>query len=65
MGTWAEVTASVVFLGVLALIATERMHLTIAAFLGAMLLVFFMCSPSTKLLATLAKAMPPWRCFLG
>lgn len=41
MGTWAEVTASVIFLGVLALIATERMHLTIAAFLGAMLLVFF------------------------
>lgn len=40
METWAEVTASAVFLGVLALIATERMHLTIAAFLGAMLLIF-------------------------
>lgn len=41
MEAWAEVTASVIFLGVLALIATERMHLTIAAFLGAMLLIFF------------------------
>lgn len=40
METWAEVTASVLFLGVIALIATERMHLTIAAFLGAMLLIF-------------------------
>ena len=41
METWSEITASVVFLGVLALIATERMHLTVAAFLGAMLLIFF------------------------
>ncbi|MBD1872302.1 transporter [Nodosilinea sp. FACHB-131] len=41
METWSEITASVVFFGVLALIATERMHLTVAAFLGAMLLIFF------------------------
>ncbi|PSR19825.1 transporter [filamentous cyanobacterium CCP3] len=40
METWSGITASVVFFGVLALIATERMHLTIAAFLGAMLLIF-------------------------
>ncbi|QQE63471.1 transporter [Leptolyngbya sp. BL0902] len=40
METLSGVTASVIFFGVLALIATERMHLTIAAFLGAMLLVF-------------------------
>jgi Na+/H+ antiporter NhaD/arsenite permease-like protein len=40
METWSEITAAVIFLGVLALIATERMHLTIAAFLGAMLLIF-------------------------
>lgn len=40
METWSEITASVVFFGVLALIATERMHLTVAAFLGAMLLIF-------------------------
>ncbi|MEA5452086.1 SLC13 family permease [Leptolyngbya sp. CCNP1308] len=41
MEIWSEITASVVFFGVLALIATERMHLTVAAFLGAMLLIFF------------------------
>ncbi|MBW4459841.1 MAG: transporter [Nodosilinea sp. WJT8-NPBG4] len=41
METWSEITASVIFFGVLALIATERMHLTVAAFLGAMLLIFF------------------------
>lgn len=41
MEIWSEVTASVIFFGVLALIATERLHLTIAAFLGAMLLIFF------------------------
>lgn len=40
MGTWSGITASVVFFGVLTLIATERMHLTVAAFLGAMLLIF-------------------------
>ncbi|MGG6240821.1 SLC13 family permease [Nodosilinea sp. AN01ver1] len=40
METWSEITASVIFFGVLALIATERLHLTIAAFLGAMLLIF-------------------------
>ncbi len=41
METWSGVTASVTFFGVIALIATERMHLTIAGFLGAMLLIFF------------------------
>ncbi len=41
METWSGITASVIFVGVLALIATERMHLTVAAFLGAMLLIFF------------------------
>jgi Na+/H+ antiporter NhaD/arsenite permease-like protein len=40
METWSEITASAIFLGVLALIATERLHLTVAAFLGAMLLIF-------------------------
>lgn len=40
METWSEITASVIFFGVLALIATERMHLTVAALLGAMLLIF-------------------------
>ncbi|MBE9139579.1 ArsB/NhaD family transporter [Nodosilinea sp. LEGE 07088] len=40
METWSEITDAVIFLGVLALIATERLHLTIAAFLGAMLLIF-------------------------
>jgi Na+/H+ antiporter NhaD/arsenite permease-like protein len=40
MEAWSEITASVIFFGVLTLIATERLHLTIAAFLGAMLLVF-------------------------
>jgi len=40
METWPQITASVIFFGVIALIATERMHLTVAAFLGAMLLIF-------------------------
>ena len=41
METWSGIIASVIFFGVLALIATERLHLTVAAFLGAMLLIFF------------------------
>ncbi|HIK43586.1 MAG TPA: ArsB/NhaD family transporter [Leptolyngbyaceae cyanobacterium M65_K2018_010] len=40
METWSEITATVIFFGVITLIATERLHLTIAAFLGAMLLIF-------------------------
>ncbi|MGF1569247.1 MAG: SLC13 family permease [Nodosilinea sp.] len=40
METWSEITALVIFIGVLTLIITERMHLTIAAFLGAMVLIF-------------------------
>jgi len=40
MDALSGIAASVIFFGVIALIATEKMHLTIAAFLGAMLLVF-------------------------
>jgi len=40
MTNWPEITAFTIFFGVLALIITERIHLTIAAFLGAMLLIF-------------------------
>jgi Na+/H+ antiporter NhaD/arsenite permease-like protein len=40
METWAGIASSAIFVGVLALIVFDRMHLTIAALLGAMLLVF-------------------------
>lgn len=65
MGTWAEVTASVVFLGVLALIATERMHLTIAAFLGAMLLVFFHVLTLDQAIGYISKSHATLALFFG
>jgi Na+/H+ antiporter NhaD/arsenite permease-like protein len=37
---WQAIVASVTFLGVILLVMTEWVHLTIAAFLGALLLVF-------------------------
>ncbi len=40
MENLSGITATVIFFGVLALIATERLHITIAAFLGGMLLIF-------------------------
>lgn len=40
MESWHGVAASAIFIGVLSLIVTERMHLTIAALLGALVLVF-------------------------
>jgi Na+/H+ antiporter NhaD/arsenite permease-like protein len=40
MDALSGIAASIIFFGVIALIATEKIHLTIAAFLGAMLLVF-------------------------
>lgn len=40
MENWASLVASFTFFGVIVLIMTEWMHLTIAAFLGALILVF-------------------------
>lgn len=40
MENWQAVIASATFLGVIVLVMTEWIHLTIAAFLGALLLVF-------------------------
>ncbi len=40
MENWAGITSSAIFIGVLTLIVFDRMHLTIAALLGAMLLIF-------------------------
>lgn len=40
MGNWQAVIASAIFIGVIGLIMTEWTHLTIAALLGALLLVF-------------------------
>ncbi|APB33631.1 Citrate transporter [Gloeomargarita lithophora Alchichica-D10] len=40
MATWQQFVASGIFLGVIILLMTEWIHLVIAAFMGAMLLVF-------------------------
>lgn len=65
METWSEITASVVFFGVLALIATERMHLTIAAFLGAMILVFLHVLTLDQAIGYISKSYPTLALFFG
>jgi Na+/H+ antiporter NhaD/arsenite permease-like protein len=40
MATWQQFVASSIFLGVIILLMTEWVHLVIAAFMGAMFLVF-------------------------
>jgi Na+/H+ antiporter NhaD/arsenite permease-like protein len=65
METWSEITASVIFFGVLALIATERVHLTIAAFLGAMLLVFLHVLTLDQAIAYISKSYPTLALFFG
>ncbi|MEQ8541586.1 MAG: ArsB/NhaD family transporter [Coleofasciculus sp. D1-CHI-01] len=40
METWSQIIAFSTFVGVILLVMTEWMHLTIAAFLGALLLIF-------------------------
>lgn len=40
MGSWHAIVSSLTFVGVIVLIMTEWMHLTVAAFLGALILVF-------------------------
>lgn len=40
METWSQIITVSTFVGVIFLVMTEWMHLTIAAFLGALLLIF-------------------------
>ncbi|MBE9157836.1 transporter [Nodosilinea sp. LEGE 06152] len=65
METWSGITASVVFFGVLALIATERLHLTIAAFLGAMLLIFLHVLTLDQAIAYIGKSHATLALFFG
>lgn len=65
METWSGITASVIFFGVLALIATERIHLTIAAFLGAMLLVFLHVLTLDQAIAYISKSYATLALFFG
>ncbi len=65
METWSGITASVIFFGVLALIATERIHLTIAAFLGAMLLIFLHVLTLDQAIAYISKSYATLALFFG
>ncbi|WP_017298119.1 SLC13 family permease [Nodosilinea nodulosa] len=65
METWSGITASVVFLGVLALIATERLHLMIAAFLGAMLLIFLHVLTLDQAIGYIGKSYATLSLFFG
>ncbi len=65
METWSEITASVIFFGVLALIATERLHLTIAAFLGAMLLIFLHVLTLDQAIGYIGKSYATLALFFG
>lgn len=65
METWTGITASVIFFGVLALIATERIHLTIAAFLGAMLLIFLHVLTLDQAIAYISKSYATLALFFG
>ncbi|WP_035985133.1 SLC13 family permease [Leptolyngbya sp. KIOST-1] len=65
METWSGITASVVFFGVLALIATERLHLTVAAFLGAMLLIFMHVLTLDQAIAYIGRSHATLALFFG
>jgi len=65
MANWAELAALTIFFGVLVLIITERMHLTIAAFLGAMLLIFLHVLTLDEAIAYIGKSHATLALFFG
>lgn len=65
MDNWPAIAASAIFVGVIALIMTEWLHLTLAAMLGAILLVFLNVLSLDEAIAYIAKSHTTLGLFFG
>jgi Na+/H+ antiporter NhaD/arsenite permease-like protein len=65
MENWQAIVATITFVGVIVLIMTEWLHLTIAAFLGALLLVFTNVMTLTEAIAYISRSYPTLALFFG
>jgi len=65
MASWQAIFSSLIFVGVIVLIMTEKMHLTIAAFLGALLLVFANIMTLAEAVTYIARSYSTLALFFG
>jgi Na+/H+ antiporter NhaD/arsenite permease-like protein len=65
METWAGIASSAIFIGVLTLIVFDHIHLTIAALLGAMLLVFLHVLTLDEAISYIGQSYPTLALFFG
>jgi Na+/H+ antiporter NhaD/arsenite permease-like protein len=65
MANWQAIFSSLIFISVIVLIMTERMHLTIAAFLGALLLVFTNIMTLAEAITYIARSYSTLALFFG
>lgn len=65
MANWQAIFSSLIFLIVIVLIMTEKMHLTIAAFLGALLLVFANIMTLTEAVSYIGRSYSTLALFFG
>ncbi|AFZ28925.1 putative tyrosine transporter P-protein [Gloeocapsa sp. PCC 7428] len=65
MASWQAIFSSIIFISVIVLIMTEKMHLTIAAFLGALLLVFANIMTLAEAVTYIARSYSTLALFFG
>lgn len=65
MENWQAIVATLTFAGVIFLIMTEWLHLTVAAFLGALLLVFSNIMTLTEAIEYISRSYPTLALFFG
>ncbi len=65
MENWQAIVATITFVGVIVLIMTEWLHLTIAAFLGALLLVFTNVMTLTEAIQYISRSYQTLALFFG
>jgi Na+/H+ antiporter NhaD/arsenite permease-like protein len=65
MENWQAIVALVIFVGVIVLIMTEWLHLTIAAFLGALILVFANVMTLTEAIGYISRSYSTLALFFG
>ncbi len=65
METWQAVVASITFVIVIAAIMTEKLHLTVAALLGALVLVFTHVMTLTEAMGYIGNSYPTLALFFG
>jgi Na+/H+ antiporter NhaD/arsenite permease-like protein len=62
---WQAIVAAATFMGVIVFVMTEWIHMTIAAFLGAMLLVFTSVMTLTEAIGYIGRSYPTLALFFG